>query len=102
MQARADRRRLRVRRPGPLLAPPRRWLGQGRPGGIVGDFAYDDWDHSSPLEDVLRGAAPGGLHERAPADPYWERYQLAMHAFARVSAPAVARAIRVRSPRRLL
>jgi cyclopropane fatty-acyl-phospholipid synthase-like methyltransferase len=68
----------------------------------VSEFVYDDWRHFSRLEDVLEGGPPEGLHDRAADDPYWERYQLGMHALQREIAPAIARAIRVRSPRRLL
>jgi 2-polyprenyl-3-methyl-5-hydroxy-6-metoxy-1,4-benzoquinol methylase len=85
-----------------LTATARRWLGPCQLARVVGEFVYDDWEHFSRLEDVLRGAPPEGLHDRDPGDPYWQRYQLGMHALARQSAPAVARAIRVRSPQRLL
>jgi 2-polyprenyl-3-methyl-5-hydroxy-6-metoxy-1,4-benzoquinol methylase len=68
----------------------------------VGGFVQHTWEHFARLEDVLQGGPPEGLHDRDPADPYWETYQHAMYALARENAPAVARAIRARAPRRLL
>jgi hypothetical protein len=85
-----------------LTRTARRWLAPGGLDAVVGAFNYDSWQHFGRLEDVLSGAPPVGLHERDPADPYWGRYQEAMGQFAALSAGPVARAIRVRSPRRLL
>jgi 2-polyprenyl-3-methyl-5-hydroxy-6-metoxy-1,4-benzoquinol methylase len=85
-----------------LTATSRRWLDPNALRRFVAEFVYDDWAHFSRLEDILTGGPPEGLNDRDPDDPYWERYQFGMHALARHSAPAVARAIRVRSPRRLL
>lgn len=88
-----------------LTRTARRWLtpASGKPlDRVVGEFNYDDWDHFSALEDVLRGAPPVGLHERDRDDPYWARYQGAMEQFAALVADATARAIRLRNPRTLL
>ena len=85
-----------------LTRPTRRWLASNGLTRFVSEFVYDDWRHFSRLEDILEGGPPEGLHDRSPDDPYWERYQLGMHALQREVAPAIARAIRVRSPRRLL
>jgi 2-polyprenyl-3-methyl-5-hydroxy-6-metoxy-1,4-benzoquinol methylase len=85
-----------------LSATARRWLAGNGLTRFVGDFVHETAAHFARLEDVLLGAPPLGLHERGPDDPYWETYQHAMYALAHENAPAVARAIRVRSPRRLL
>jgi 2-polyprenyl-3-methyl-5-hydroxy-6-metoxy-1,4-benzoquinol methylase len=85
-----------------LTPTARRWLGGNGLTGFVGGFVHHTWQHFSRLEDVLLGAPPDGLHERDADDPYWETYQHAMYALAHENAPTVARAIRVRSPRRLL
>lgn len=85
-----------------LTATARRWLGPNGLTRFVGEFVADTWNHFSRLEDVLRGGPPEGLHDRDPDDPYWQRYQLGMHALAQINAPVVARAIRVRAPKRLL
>lgn len=95
---------VRARRDGTyrLTRTTRRWLAANGLTRFVSEFVYDDWRHFSRLEDVLEGGPPEGLHERDPDDPYWERYQLGMHALQREVAPAIARLIRVRSPKRLL
>jgi 2-polyprenyl-3-methyl-5-hydroxy-6-metoxy-1,4-benzoquinol methylase len=83
----------------------RRWLAAESPvaiAGTVGDFTYDAWDHMGALERVLAGGDPVGLHGRDPDDPYWERYQRAMHELSGLSADVVARALPVKSPERLL
>ena len=85
-----------------LTRTTRRWLAANGLTRFVSEFVYDDWRHFSRLEDVLEGGEPEGLHDRHPDDPYWERYQLGMHALQREVAPTIARAIRVRKPRRLL
>lgn len=85
-----------------LTRTTRRWLSSNGLTRFVSEFVYDDWRHFSRLEDVLEGGPPEGLHERRADDPYWERYQLGMHSLQREVAPGIARAIRVRSPRRLL
>src|SRR4051812_43726948 len=55
-----------------------RWLRRDRLGLFVGEFVPDAWDLVGGLEGVLRGGAPGGLHDRPPGDPFWGRYQRAM------------------------
>jgi 2-polyprenyl-3-methyl-5-hydroxy-6-metoxy-1,4-benzoquinol methylase len=98
---------LRYIRPGPdgtysLTPTARRWLAGNGLTGFVGGFVHYTWEHFGRLEDVLQGGPPEGLHERDADDPYWETYQHAMYALARENAPAVARAIGARKPRRLL
>jgi len=85
-----------------LTGTARRWLAGNGLTGFVGRFENESWNHFARLEEVLRGEAPEGLHDRAADDPYWETYQLGLNSLAHWNAPAVARAIRVRSPRRLL
>jgi ubiquinone/menaquinone biosynthesis C-methylase UbiE len=95
------RRRGRYR----LTRTAQRWLAPGgRPGldALVGRLAYWDWRAMDELEDVLRGGAPIGLHERPPDDPLWSDYQAAMAQLAALTAEGVAQAIPVERPRRLL
>jgi ubiquinone/menaquinone biosynthesis C-methylase UbiE len=88
-----------------LTRTARRWLAPGGRAGLdalVGRLAYWDWRGMDALENVLRGGAPIGLHERPPDDPLWPDYQAAMAQLAELTADAVARAIPVERPRRLL
>ncbi len=88
-----------------LTRQARRWLAAASGGaiaGVVGDFTYDAWEHMEALERVLQGGEPVGLHERHSDDPYWERYERAMHELSAMTADAVARALPLRRPERLL
>lgn len=88
-----------------LTRTARRWLAPGARRGldaVVGRLAYWNWRGMDALEDVLRGGAPIGLHERAPDDPFWPDYQAAMAQIATISADVVARTIPIEHPRRLL
>jgi SAM-dependent methyltransferase len=85
-----------------LTAAARRWLVGNGLTGFVREFVPDIDEQFAQLEDVLRGAPPLGLHDRDPSDPHWERYEHAMQSLARLNAHPLARAIRVRKPRRLL
>jgi 2-polyprenyl-3-methyl-5-hydroxy-6-metoxy-1,4-benzoquinol methylase len=88
-----------------LTRTARRWLAPGgRPGldALVGRLMYWNRRGMDALEDVLRGDVPIGLHERPPDDPLWPDYQAAMAQLAELTAEAVALAIPVEHPRRLL
>jgi DNA-binding transcriptional ArsR family regulator/SAM-dependent methyltransferase len=88
-----------------LTRAARRWLAPDSPTAIaalVGEFTYDAWDHIGALERVLQGGEPIGWHEHHPDDPYWERYQRAMHELSAMGADLVARALPLRAPERLL
>jgi SAM-dependent methyltransferase len=98
---------LRRRRDGAyaLTRHARRWLAADSDASIaawVGDFTYDAWEHMGELERVIQGGEPVGLHGRHPDDPYWERYQRGLYEMARLSADAVARALPLKQPERLL
>jgi len=83
----------------------RRWLASDSPQSLsrwIGTFTYDAWDSFGELERVLRTGEPLGLHERDPADPYWERYQHGLVDLARLTAEPLAQTIPVSGPRTLL
>lgn len=96
--------RRRRRRYG-LTRGAKRWLGPGarKPlDAVVGGLAYWNWQGMGSLEDVLRGGAPVGLHERPPDDPFWPDYQAAMAQLAELTAEILASVIPAEQPRRLL
>jgi len=68
----------------------------------IGGFNYDMWEHFGHLEEVVRTGEPIGLHERAPDDPYWERYLRGLFELSKLSAEVVARLIPAERPRRLI
>jgi DNA-binding transcriptional ArsR family regulator len=80
----------------------RRWLAPGTWDAVIGGLAPGGWDLISHLDERLKGGPPVGWHERPTDDPLWEPYQRAMAQIANGTADAVARAIRVRHPKRLL
>jgi SAM-dependent methyltransferase len=83
----------------------RRWLDPAA-ALSVGQFVDAAGDYAawwSGLEDVTRGAAPAGHHDAPPGDPYWRRYITGQLELARLSAPEVARKLRLPGdPRSLL
>lgn len=68
----------------------------------TGSFSYDMWDVFAQLEDVVRGGAAQGIHDKPAGDPYWERYMRGLAQLARLSAPAVARLLALRDPHSVL
>jgi len=63
----------------------------------------DYWDWWDRLEDVVRTGRGVEIHDFAPDDPHWGRYIRGQFELARLSAPEVARALRLPpGPRRLL
>src|SRR3984957_18317220 len=83
----------------------RRWLDPAA-ALSVGQFVDAAGDYAawwSGLEDVTRGAAPAGHHDAPPGAPYWRRYITGQLELARLSAPEVARKLRLPGdPRSLL
>lgn len=82
-----------------------RFLLPGSPQSIerwVGEFMYDMWETFGELERSLRSGEPTGLHERAPEDPYWERYMRGLLDLSRLRGDFIARAIPARSPRSMI
>jgi SAM-dependent methyltransferase/DNA-binding transcriptional ArsR family regulator len=85
-----------------LRGTARRWLTPGTWDAVIGELAREGWDLIGHLDERLQGQPPVGWHERPEGDPLWERYQDAMAQLARQAAGPLAKAIPVRSPRRLL
>lgn len=83
----------------------KKWLDPQSPTYIGGflDFNYDQWEWWSRLEEVVRTGKSIAIHDFGPDDPRWERYINAMFQLARLSAPEVARSLRLPpSPNRIL
>jgi 2-polyprenyl-3-methyl-5-hydroxy-6-metoxy-1,4-benzoquinol methylase len=83
----------------------RRWLDPDSDLSIARFVAgtADYWTWWSGLPEVIRSGRPFGHHDVAPDDPYWRRYISGQLELARLSAPEVARKLRLpRDPRSLL
>ena len=80
-----------------LQSRPKKWLDPASPTYIGGflEFNYDQWEWWSRLEEVVRSGRGIDIHEFGQDDPRWERYITAMFQLARLSAPEVARALRL-------
>jgi SAM-dependent methyltransferase len=75
----------------------RRWLDPASPtyvGGFL-EFHYDQWDWWAKLEEAVRSGRSFEIHDFGPDDPRWRRYIVAMFQLARLSAPEVARSLRL-------
>jgi 2-polyprenyl-3-methyl-5-hydroxy-6-metoxy-1,4-benzoquinol methylase len=83
----------------------RRWLDPAS-DTYVGDFIDDCgafWDMWTQLEEIVRTGKSLELHDMPPDDPAWRRYIRGQFELARLSAPEVAKALRLpREPRALL
>jgi SAM-dependent methyltransferase len=83
----------------------RRWLDPAS-DTYVGTFiehCFDYWHWWDNLEEVIRTGVSFEIHEAGPDDPHWRRYIVGQFELARLSAPEVARSLRLgRSPRKLL
>src|SRR3984957_5182012 len=75
----------------------RRWLDPDSDLSIARFAAgtADYWTWWSGLPEVVRTGQPFGHHDAAPADPYWRRYISGQLELARLSAPEVARKLRL-------
>lgn len=83
----------------------RRWLDPASPlyVGTFLEFNYDQWEWWSSLEERVRSGQAHEIHHFEPGDPRWRRYITGLYELARVSAPEVARRLRLAPrPRRLL
>jgi len=83
----------------------RRWLDPDSRLSVAGFVAAsaDYWTWWSGLDEVTRSGRPVGHHDTAPEDPYWRRYITGQFDLARLSAPEVARKLRLpRDSRTLL
>jgi SAM-dependent methyltransferase len=83
----------------------RRWLDP-QSDRYVGSFlehSYEYWEWWDNMEDVVRTGRSFEIHQRPPDDPRWRVYIRGQYELARLSAPEVAKALRLpRSPRKLL
>jgi SAM-dependent methyltransferase len=75
----------------------RPWLDPNSPTyiGPFLEFNYDQWEWWSGLEEVVRTGRGYDIHAYSPDDPRWERYIRAMFCLARLSAPEIARKLRL-------
>jgi 2-polyprenyl-3-methyl-5-hydroxy-6-metoxy-1,4-benzoquinol methylase len=75
----------------------RRWLDPAS-DTYMGNFlenCFDFWDWWSELERVVRTGECFELHDAAPDDPGWQTYIRGQYELARLSAPEVAKALRL-------
>jgi 2-polyprenyl-3-methyl-5-hydroxy-6-metoxy-1,4-benzoquinol methylase len=82
-----------------------KWLDPGSKTyvGTYIENCFDYWSWWDQLEDVVRTGDGVEIHEFAPDDPHWRRYIRGQFELARLSAPEVAKALRLpERPRRLL
>jgi SAM-dependent methyltransferase len=88
-----------------LARSARRWLDPAS-DTYVGTFiehCFDFWRWWDNLEEVVRTGDSFEIHEAGPDDPHWRRYIVGQFELARLSAPEVARGLKLgSSPRRLL
>jgi ubiquinone/menaquinone biosynthesis C-methylase UbiE len=71
--------------------------------GTFVEHCYDYWGWWDRLEEVLSDGHSVEIHGDAPDDPHWRRYIVGQFELARLSAPEVAKKLRLPSePRRLL
>src|SRR5688500_7859130 len=80
-----------------LAKTARKWLDPESPTyvGTFLEFNYDQWEWWSGLEDSLKVRPTRGIHSHPPDDPYWRRYITGMFELARLTAPEVARHIKL-------
>lgn len=75
----------------------RRWLDPASDqyiGTYVRD-SYEYWKWWENLEELVRSGRSVEIHERPPDDPHWQVYIGGQYELARLSAPEVARALRL-------
>ncbi len=63
--------------------------------GTFLEFNYDQWEWWSGLEESLEGRQTRGIHSYPADDPYWRRYITGMFELARLTAPEVARHVKL-------
>jgi cyclopropane fatty-acyl-phospholipid synthase-like methyltransferase len=82
----------------------RRWLGPASPSS-VGRFVAgcrDYWQYWSNLPQIVRSGVAFDHHAAEPDDPYWREYITGQFELARLSAPEVAKKLRVPAGARTL
>jgi SAM-dependent methyltransferase len=75
----------------------RKWLDPESDTSVVG-FITDNaeyWAWWAQLEDLVRDGRSVELHDRAPDDPYWRTYIRGQFELARLSAPEVAKGLKL-------
>jgi hypothetical protein len=80
-----------------LAKDARPWLDPESPASIHAflEHAADYWGWWDRLDDVLRTGRCVDIHSSTPDDPHWARYIRGQWQLARLSAPEVARALRL-------
>src|SRR3712207_9274449 len=82
----------------------RSWLAPASPSSVHAyvEHTAEYWPWWAALEDLVRSGRSVDIHAAPPGDPAWESYINGQYELARLSAPAVARALRVDPPVRAL
>ncbi len=75
----------------------RRWLDPDSDTSVLGFLAdnAEYWAWWSQLEDLVRDGRSVAMHDRPPDDPYWRTYIRGQFELARLSAPEVARGLKL-------
>ncbi len=75
----------------------RKWLDPASPTSVTAflESGADAWSWWTELETVVRTGRTFAIHDADADDPYWRRYLLGQYQLARLSAPHVARALKV-------
>jgi 2-polyprenyl-3-methyl-5-hydroxy-6-metoxy-1,4-benzoquinol methylase len=75
----------------------RRWLDpqSDRYVGTFLEHSYEYWEWWDNMEEVVRTGRSFEIHERPPDDPRWHVYIRGQYELARLSAPEVAKALRL-------
>jgi SAM-dependent methyltransferase len=76
----------------------RKWLDPGSDTSILGFIAdnAEYWAWWAQLEDLVRDGRSVEIHDREAGDPYWRTYIRGQFELARLSAPEVARGLKLR------
>ncbi|HVE67557.1 MAG TPA: class I SAM-dependent methyltransferase [Solirubrobacteraceae bacterium] len=75
----------------------RKWLDPESETSVLGFIAdnAEYWDWWARLEDLIREGRSVELHDRGADDPYWRTYIRGQFELARLSAPEVARGLKL-------
>ena len=82
----------------------RKWLDPDSDTSVLGFIAdnAEYWAWWARLEDLVRDGRSVQMHDRPPEDPYWRTYIRGQFELARLSAPEVARGLKLRDGARAM